>query len=230
MMDTFPGTIEERERSLGLFVRGSLLARILAVGEIYQKIVGLPGAILDVGTWRGQTAVLCENFRAVYEPLHMNRRIVGFDTFTGYAGFGDEDKPTELHHDGTYDVGEGYKAYLERLLILHEESNVLGHLHGKHTLIAGDVRETLPGYFAGHRNEIVALAFLDVNAVEPTRKAIETIWPRLVPNGIIALWQLTRDVIAAEGQVYINDVLPDLRHEVAYASTYPGLCYLRKLA
>src|SRR5262245_35902870 len=102
LFKSHPGTEEELERSLGLFVRGSLLARFLAVADIYKRIVPVPGIVVDVGTWRGQTAVLCENLRAIFEPLHLNRRIVCFDTFEGYKGFSDKDKPTALHRDGTY--------------------------------------------------------------------------------------------------------------------------------
>jgi hypothetical protein len=228
LLDAWPGSREERERSLGLFVRGSLLARIVATGEIYKAIVGIPGAIFDVGTWRGQTAVLCENFRAIYEPLNLNRRIVAFDTFEGYAGFGAEDTATDLHRDGTYRVGGDYRAYLERLLRLHEESNVLGHNSGKHTLVAGDIRETLPGWFETRKNELVALAFLDVNAVEPTRIAVEAIWPRLVPGGMLAVWQLTRSDVPAEGFVYLTSILGTRPHTVTYAPTYPGLGIIRK--
>jgi hypothetical protein len=93
-MKNYNATDEEAERSLGLFIRGSLLSRILAIAEIYKQIIHLPGAIFDVGTWRGQTAVLCENLRAVFEPLHFNRRIICFDTFEGYTGFSDKDKAT----------------------------------------------------------------------------------------------------------------------------------------
>jgi hypothetical protein len=229
MIDEFPGSVDERERSLGLWLRGSLLARILAIGDIYRSVVGLPGSIFDLGTWRGQTAVLCENFRAVYEPLNMTRRVVAFDTFSGYAGFGPEDRPTEIHRDGTYDVGgERYEDYLAELLRLHESSNALGHLNGKHRLVRGDVRETLPAWLAENRNEIIALAFLDVNAVEPTRASIEAIWPRLVPGGKIAVWQLVQHRIPAEGIVYAGEVLGRLQHRISYAPTYPGLCIIEK--
>ena len=54
LLGTYDATPEETERSLGLFLRGSLLARFLAVAGVYQRIVGIPGDILDVGTWRGQ--------------------------------------------------------------------------------------------------------------------------------------------------------------------------------
>ena len=103
-LNNYPSTPEEKERSLGLFIRGSLLARIFAIRELYEKIVMYPGVIIDLGTWRGQTAVICENLRAIFEPLHFNRRIVCFDTFEGYVGFSDKDKSTDLHKDGTYAV------------------------------------------------------------------------------------------------------------------------------
>jgi hypothetical protein len=72
---------DEKERSLALFLRGSQLARILAIQEIYLKIIGIPGSIMDFGTWRGSTAVLCENYRAIYETLNFQRYIYAFDTF-----------------------------------------------------------------------------------------------------------------------------------------------------
>ena len=104
LLKSYPASDGEAER-LGLFLRGSLLARIFAIRELYEKIVMKPGIIMDLGTWRGQTAVLCENLRAILEPLHFNRRIVCFDTFEGYVGFSDKDKATDLHQDGTYRVG-----------------------------------------------------------------------------------------------------------------------------
>ena len=80
LMQTYPATTEEKERSLGLFLRGSLLARLLAIVDLYRQIVDLPGGILDIGTWRGQTAVVCENLRAIFEPLNFNQRKFEADT------------------------------------------------------------------------------------------------------------------------------------------------------
>lgn len=227
-MKNYRASEDESERSLGLFLRGSLLARILATGEIYERIVHLPGCVMDVGTWRGQTAVLCENFRAIYEPLHFNRRIIAFDTFEGYQGFSNKDKSTEQHKDGTYSTGIDYAQYLSELLVLHEKSNAMGHNHGKHSVIAGDCRKTIPDFFTKHPNEIVALAFFDVNAYEPTAEAFDAIYERLVPGGIIAFWQLTRDAIQAEGRFYAEKILK-LPHAIQRCETYPGLCFIEKV-
>lgn len=229
LLHNYPATAEETERSLGLFIRGSLLARFLAIADIYKLIIDKPGMIVDLGTWRGQTAVLCENLRAIYEPLHLNRRIVCFDTFDGYAGFGKKDRTTKVHRDGTYGVGgASYAVYLRDLLALHEKNNAMGHNHGKHTVIAGDCRTTVPKFFANNKNEFVALAFFDVNSFEPTHLAFGDIYKRLVPGGIVAFWQLTRKSIPAEGRVYNENILPKFGHQLRRATTYPGLCYLIK--
>lgn len=229
LMNSYQATDDEKERSLGLFLRGSLLARIFAVADIYKRIIDIPGAILDVGTWRGQTAVLCENLRAIFEPLHFNRRIVCFDTFEGYKGFSDKDAATDLHRDGTYALsGDDYAEFLRQLLVLHEKSNAMGHFHGKHQVIKGDCRETVPEFFSRHPGEYVALAFFDVNAYDPTLQAFEAVWARLVRGGVIAFWQLTRSAVPAESRVYVENVLSVLPHTLHRSETYPGLCYLVK--
>ncbi|PIK14680.1 TylF/MycF/NovP-related O-methyltransferase [Halobacteriovorax sp. JY17] len=224
----YPATPEESERSLGLFVRGSLLARFLATKELYDQILNLPGVILDLGTWRGQTAVLCENLRAVLEPLHLNRRIACFDTFEGYVGFGEKDLPTDLHADGTYKVGQDYDSYLSELLELHEKSNAMGHNYGKHKVFKGDIRETLPTFFKENPGEVVSLAFFDLNSYAPTSSSFKTVYDRLVPGGVIAFWQLTRNTIPAEGMVYSNEILRSYKHKIKRAQYYPGLCYIVK--
>jgi len=229
-LHNYAATPEETERSMGLFLRGSLLARILAIGEVYKQIIELPGIVVDVGTWRGQTAVLCENFRAIWEPLNFNRRIACFDTFDGYKGFGDKDNTTSLHKDGTYAVGGSeYVELLRNILELHERSNAMGHNYGKHSVVPGDCRQTIPRFFAENPNEIVALCFFDVNCYEPTKEAFHHIYRRLVPGGIIAFWQLSRgSAIQAEGKFYAEEVLGRFSHNLKRASTYPGLCYMIK--
>lgn len=228
-MNNYQATDEEKERSLGLFLRGSLLARIFAIADIYQLIVNIPGAVFDVGTWRGQTAVVCENLRAIFEPLHFNRRIVCFDTFEGYKGFSDKDKATSLHSDGTYALsGDDYVEFLRQLLVMHEKCNAMGHNSGKHKVIKGDCRETIPRFFADNPSEYVALAFFDVNSYDPTLQAFESIWAKLVPGGVVAFWQLTRNTIPAEARVYAEKILANYGHTLHRSATYPGLCYLVK--
>jgi SAM-dependent methyltransferase len=229
LLKSYPATEVEAERSLGLFLRASLMSRIFGIRELYEQIIDLPGIIVDVGTWRGQTAVVCENLRAIFEPLHFNRRIVAFDTFEGYQGFSERDNPTDTHGEGTYNVGLDYATYLEQLLVLHEKNNAMGHNNGKHTVISGDCRETIPQFFLDNSHEVVSLAFFDVNSYDPTEKAFESLFERLVPGGIISFWQLTRgERVQAEGNFYADRVLNRHKHSLHRSKFYPGLCYVKR--
>lgn len=230
LLSNYDATREETERNLALFLRGSLLARVLATSEIYENIIEIPGSIFDLGTWRGQTAVLCENFRAIFEPCNINRRIICFDTFEGYKGFGENDRPSDLHNDGKYQVGgKAYSKLLEEIIILHEKSNISGHINGKHKVIQGDCRIQLPKFLTEHKNEVVACAFFDLNSYIPTKEAFDLVWNRLVPNGIMAFWQLTRNELPAEGQVYNEFLLENKPHLLKKSKYYPSLCYLQKI-
>jgi len=229
VFQSYPGTPEETERSLGLFIRGSLLARLMAIQEIYQEILPLPGSIVDMGTWRGQTAVMCENLRAILEPFSFQRRIHAFDTFTGYVGFGeDETRKREIFSDGTYSLAKNYADLLRQLLQLHERSNASGHISGKHRVWEGDCRDTLRQFEETHPDEMIALAWFDLNALQPTRDAFEIVMRRLVPGGVVAFWQLTHGgALPAEGMNYIQNILGRYPHTLHKTRTYPSLCYLR---
>jgi hypothetical protein len=224
----YPASDEEKERSLGLFIRGSLMARILATHEIYQQIVGIPGSIIDMGTWRGQTAVLCENFRAILEPMNFQRRIHAFDTFSGYCGFEEnEAKLEKTHNEGKYSTGESYAELLRELLVLHEQNNAMGHNFGKHRVWAGDCRDTIKEFAREYPGEIISLAWFDLNSLKPTEAAFSSIKDRLIPGSIVAFWQLTRHELGSEGMHYIKNILGEISHTLHRCSSYPSLCYIK---
>lgn len=229
MMNNFQWDDSEKERSLGLFIRGSLLARIIATQELYLKIINLPGTIFDIGTWRGQTAVLCENFRAIYEPLNLRRKIVCFDTFDGYPEFSEKDNPLRFQRKGTYQAGGlEYVEYLKELLCLHEKSNAMGHNYNKHEIIVGNTEKTIPNYFKDNPHTLISLAFLDLNSYNSTHSALSYIYPKIVPSGIIAFWQLQNHEVHGEGGVYNDFINGKYMHKCLKSKVYPGLCYIIK--
>lgn len=172
--------------SLGLFMRSSALAKILFVNEAYQLILDKPGVIMEFGTWWGQNLVLFENLRAIYEPFNQSRRVIGFDTFSGYQTISKEDRPSETIKIGGYTVSAGYDAYLEALIDFHEKNNVLAAVK-KHRIVKGNVIETVPRYFQESPETVVALAYFDMAVYEPTRVCLETLAPHLVPGSVLML-------------------------------------------
>jgi hypothetical protein len=217
----------EKERNLGLFIRGSQLARILAIAEIYKEIINIPGHIFDFGSWRGQNAVLCENLRAIHEPFNKQRKIVCFDTFTGYTSQSNDERKTDAFDKGAYSVESDYSDTLDYLLKLHEKNNILPHIHGIHQVVKGDVLTTLPQYFKKNPETLISLAFFDMNLFEPTSFAMKTILDRVVPSGLLCFYQLQRDILPGEALTYL-DIKPLLpKHKLIKSSFYPTMCYIK---
>lgn len=173
--------------NFGLYMRSSVLVKYLVINELYEMILDLPGVIMEFGTWWGQNLILFENLRAIYEPFNKTRKVIGFDTFTGYASVSKKDKPGEVVGEGGYGVSMNYREYLETLLQVHEGNNVLGHIRNRHEIIEGDVVETVPKYISDHPEEVVALAYFDMALYEPTKVALTAIKPHLIPGSVILL-------------------------------------------
>jgi hypothetical protein len=182
---------DDRLFNIGLYVRSSVLVKFLVMSQIYQRICSLPGCLVEFGTWWGQNLVLLENLRAIHEPFNKQRTILGFDTFAGYTARSEQDKDSEVWKEQSYSTGRGYVSYLRELLEVHEGSNVLGHVRGRHQLIEGDIEMTAKAYFAEHPETIVAFAYFDVALYRPTRAALEAIKPHLIPGSVLLLDELT---------------------------------------
>jgi len=135
--------------------------------------------------------VLFENYRAIYEPFNKSRKIIGFDTFTGYTGKNEFDVNSEIFEDGNYSVGAEYEKILKELLEIHERNNILGHVTGVHELVSGDIRKTVIDYFTKNKDTIVALAYFDLGLYEPTKIALEEILNHVVPGSVILFDELT---------------------------------------
>jgi hypothetical protein len=167
---------EELMFNLGLYVRSSLLVKFLVLNDLYLRFKSVPGALIEFGTWWGQNLILLENLRAIHEPFNKQRTIIGFDTFSGYpekSGMSSEATKTY----GGYKTAKDYAAYLGELLEVHEGNNAFGHNRGGHKLIAGDVEQTAPQYFADHPETFVAFAFFDIGPYKPSVAALRSINP-----------------------------------------------------
>ena len=214
---------EELLVNLGLYMRSGALAKILFLNEIYEKILPIPGVICEFGVWWGQSLVLFENLRAVYEPYNHLRKIIGFDTFTGYPRVGEYDKRSATISEGVYGVGDDYEAYLAELMAYHEQENVMSHIQ-KHSLVKGDATQTVPQYFQEHSEAVVALAFFDMALYEPTKVCLGTIMPRLIKGSIVAFDQFGHKDYPGETRAVI-ETLGLRTHKIHRSRFLPDRCY-----
>ncbi|MGA8849125.1 MAG: crotonobetainyl-CoA--carnitine CoA-transferase [Dehalococcoidia bacterium] len=176
--------------NLGLFISSKNLSRILFMHHLYQQIIDVQGIIIEFGTRWGQNLALFSALRGIYEPFNRHRKIVGFDTFTGFPGTGEKDRRShELIKKGGFATTENYVEYLTKVLEYHEQDNPLRHLR-KFELRVGDAIIEIDKYLGEYPETIVALAYFDLDIYEPTKKCLQAIRPHLVKGSVLGFDEL----------------------------------------
>jgi len=196
--------------NLALYMRRQVLMDVLALNEAYQRILTVPGIIIEAGTkWGRKTATLM-SLRGFYEPFNIYRRIVAFDTFAGFPDVSPEDGHAPVVRPGALATTQGYRAHLEQVLSVHEQESPIGHVR-RFEIHEGDIAETLPRYMEAHPEAVVALAYFDLDLYKPTRAALEAIAPRLVCGSVLAFDEISHPEFPGETRA-LSEVLGLQRH------------------
>ncbi|MBW8038855.1 MAG: crotonobetainyl-CoA--carnitine CoA-transferase [Planctomycetes bacterium] len=199
LLQSCPIPKNELLSNLGLFIKRQDLSRILFFHDLYQKIINVPGIIIEFGVRWGQTLALFESFRGIYEPYNYTRKIVGFDTFLGFPSVHEKDGSAEFIKEGAYSVTDNYDEYLENILSYHEKKSPISHMK-KYKLIKGDATETFRKYLEEHPETVIALAFFDFDIYEPTKVCLELIRDHLTKGSIVGFDQLNHPDFPGETQ------------------------------
>jgi hypothetical protein len=219
-----PLPLDELLVNLHLYMRGSVIAKLLYVDELYRKLLRTPGVIMEFGIWWGANLVLFEALRAVYEPYNHTRRIVGFDTFSGYPPTRPEDGTSELAHAGAYAVSEDYLEHFRRLLDYHRRENPMNQIE-RFELVVGDAADTIGEYLAAHPETVIALAYFDMQLYEPTKRCLEVIRPYLTRGSVIAMDELNSREFPGETVAFRETVGLD-RYRLRRSRFLPDRTYL----
>jgi len=176
-------------QNLGLFINRQSMSRILFFHDLYQKILNINGIVMEFGVRWGQNLALFETFRGMYEPYNYSRKIVGFDTFSGFPSIHEKDGDSNVTVSGAYGVTEDYEEYLEKILNYHEQESPISHIK-KYQLIKGDATVMIDRYLKKHPETIIAFAYFDFDIYEPTKKCLEAIVPHLTKGSILGFDEL----------------------------------------
>jgi hypothetical protein len=163
-------------------LRRQSISRILYYDWIYQKLVGKPGVICEFGVQWGGVLTTLQNLRGIYEPFNHQRKIFGFDTFSGFASVVAQDGAG--HKEGDYSVGEDYEVELAEILALQEQQSPLAHIK-KTFLVKGDASKTIIDWLDENKGLAIGLAIFDMDVYKPTKDVLEAIKLRLYKGSVL---------------------------------------------
>lgn len=143
----------------------------------------------------------------ILEPYNYQRKIIGFDTFTGFSGVSKEDKKGKSEHlkRRGYQIDTKEYEELKKCIELFDSNRFLNHLP-KIELIRGDVSKTLPKYLKDNPHTIVSLLCLDMDVFAPTRDALKGVFPRMPKGAVIVFDELNSDTWPGETEAVLKTI------------------------
>ncbi|OUV61121.1 MAG: hypothetical protein CBC82_07205 [Cellvibrionales bacterium TMED122] len=181
--------------NVGLFFTSKFLSRILTIEKLYTKILEKEGVIMEFGVRWGQNLSIFTALRAIHEPYNIKRKIIGFDTFTGFPSLSKKDNLKM--RTGDLSVPKNYFEYLSNLMMHLEKFNPVSHIK-KHELIKGDATKTLKKYLKKNPQTILSLVFFDLDIYKPTKTCLKLLLPHLTKGCVLAFDELNDPISPGE--------------------------------
>ena len=199
------GTNIDKLQNFPKFVTRQSLSLFLAKHELFQRVVGVHGHVMECGVFLGGGLMTWAQLSAIYEPYNHVRRIVGFDTFGGFKQLHAKDQGRNV----SYAVEGGLAADagddIRRCISLYDLNRPIGHIP-RVELVVGDASSTIPEYLAANSHLVVAMLYLDFDLYEPTKIAIESFRPRMPKGAIIAFDELNQAAWPGETRAVLETI------------------------
>lgn len=152
--------------------------KLLAHYDLYQRIIGLPGDVFELGVYKAASLIRFATFRNLLEN-DFSRRIVGFDAFGKFPR-----QKLALNSDISF-INEFEEAGGDGLSVQEVKEIFARKGFENVALNEGNVFETLPKFIEENPATRIAYLHLDMDVKEPTEYALDLLYERVVSNGLI---------------------------------------------
>lgn len=203
--ESSPGTPMDKLRNFPKYVPRQVMSVFLAKHELFQKIVNVHGYVVECGVYLGAGLMTWANLSAIYEPVNHVRRIVGFDTFTGFPGMHEKDQGADNEFARAGGLETNAYDDLQECIRLYDLNRPIGHIP-RVELAVGDATQTIPQYVVDNPHLVVAMLYLDFDIYAPTKVAIEQFLPRMPKGAIIAFDELNQATWPGETQAVLETI------------------------
>ena len=169
-----------------VFVRRREFAQTVAYCRLFELVKDTPGSIAELGVYIGNGLFTWSKLLETLCPGVRGRKVFGFDSFKGYADGtkteADSVKFIESVHGHTFATSE---ELVKRLILINETDNLIMGAQRIH-LYCGDVKDTIDQMQMENPGVRFSLVMVDLNLFEPTRYALEKMYPLVTRGGVVA--------------------------------------------
>jgi len=204
-IETGKGTPLDKFSNFAKYVPRQTITDFLARSEIFNKILNINGSIVECGVLLGGGLMTYAQLSSIFEPVNHLRKIIGFDTFTGFSEFTKKDKVSECEFAHKGGLATYAESDIKKAIELFDENRFLGHIP-KVELVKGNAVKTIPTYLKKNPFTVVSLLYLDMDIYAPTKTALEQFLPRMPKGAIIAFDELNTKMFSGETLALLDTI------------------------
>ena len=192
LFDNSKSKTVDKLKNFSKYVPRQSLARFLVYYELFKKQLGIKGSIVECGVHQGGGVMSWAKLSTTLEPYNFHRKIIGFDTFSGFPKISEIDKKYKYSKKGLF--SEKFNTYneLKQAIKEYDKNRYIKHVH-KVELVKGDAVKTIPKYVKDNKHLIISLLFLDFDIFEPTSVALKYFLPRMPKGSILAFDEINNE-------------------------------------
>jgi hypothetical protein len=210
------------------YVRGQRLSRFLARYELFKKVLNTSGSIVECGVHYGGGLLAWAKLSNALEPYNYKRKIIGFDSFSGFPTITKEDiiaqKENPEIKEGGFSIESNVFDEIIDSINEFENSKTI-KVGSAIEIIKGNAVETIPKFLEENTHTIISILFLDFDLFEPTVIALENFLPLMPKKSIIAFDEINDSKWPGETQALLKKC--DLnKFKLQHFSIYPALSYI----
>jgi hypothetical protein len=181
-------TFQEVQQNFPAYVSRMLLTRFIAYYELFKMVQSKPGWIVECGIYRGFSYFSLGKFLEIFCMGDKTRKILGFDSFEGFSDLVPEDGGVDesvTRMKGGTNPSDFERDFFELLKL--NNMDAFAPWAERMQVVKGDARSTIPQYAKDTPGLRIALLNIDIDVYEPVSIALEHLYPRVVPGGVVVL-------------------------------------------
>jgi len=151
--------------------------------ELFKMVQDIPGAIVECGVYKGNSLMLYMQLSMILEPYAINRSIIGFDTFQGFASIDEKEDPSDINESMFSDTDE---TLIQDMIDANDLIRPVNRIP-RCEIVKGDILETVPAFVKTRPDLVVAMLILDTDLYSSTKVALETFLPYMPKGAIVVL-------------------------------------------
>ena len=176
--DTLPQDFYDAYNSFIFANESKVLDKLVSKYQFLERTRGVPGDIVELGVFKGSGLAA---WLKLAKSNGIRRKVYGFDIFDSEQLVAnittvDRELMKSLFEQRNFDT-DGYFQLLVKKL------QSIGFFNFE--LVKGDIHDTLPKFLHQNPGFRASIVNFDLDTFEPTYFALERLWERVVPGGVL---------------------------------------------